>query len=140
MRPTTLSYIRETHLRRSTFHGFTLVRVGGIGSLFAMNRVVMLALVLSCSLTATGKGFLPETELTNNNLINKLEEIDPRKFTDQPKNNYGRDVELPNAPLTSEFEDYERELKELGVIPDESENIFTKFIEDSSGSGGKLLP
>ena len=140
MRPTTLSYIRETHLRRSTFRGFTLVRVGGIGSLFAMNRVVILALVLSCRLTATGKGFLPETESTNDKLINKQGEIDPRKFIDQLENNYRRDVESPNAPLTSEFEDYERELKELDLIPDESENILTKFIEDSPGSGGKLLP
>ena len=105
-----------------------------------MNRVVILALLLSCRLTATGKGFLPETESTDDNLINKLEEINPRKFTDQLENNYGRDVDLPNALLKSEFEDYERELKELDLIPDESENIFTKFVEDSSGSGGKLLP
>ena len=110
---------------------------GGIGSLFAMNRVVILALVLSCSLTATGKGFLPESESTNDYLSNKLEEIDPRKFTDQLENSYERDVELPSAPLTREFEDYERELKELDDIPDESENVLTKFIEDSSG--GKLL-
>ena len=98
MQPTTLAYIIEAHRRRSTFRGFILVKVGGIGSLFAMNRVVILALVLSCSLTATGKGLLPETESMNDMLTNELEDIDPYKLTDQLENNYGREVEFRQMP------------------------------------------
>ena len=98
---------------------------------FAMSPVVVLALVLCCSLTVSGKSVLPEIESKNVKPANQIEEdIDskldasPDKFTQQLEEDYENEMDASANNFRKELEDDDE--NEM----DASANNFRKQIED----------